>query len=1528
MDSRTIHNEAPVANSMINSVQLTHMLKMVRRGGVMMTKRAVVLVLAVLLISYLPILSSEDDSNNYQFEDPSPNIERVEISPDSNSIQDLGTPLILEGSEEVRQAISHSTIGTYTTEGLIPSTYMDYSLSLPRSDLALVIIDGQIGLWDSRLDIQQIQGLSIRSTIPPSGFLIQGTAEALQRLQNIESIVAIHDVPSGLMIHQSLRNQQSSSNFMVEVIGWKGDDMVRMETSGLELQDSLLTAMDYLSDPWSPEKGVIWGSVSFDNLSEIVANPSVSYISPLPSIMLHNDQSRINMGVNSVENAFITGLNGSGQTVAVGDSGLDADHGDFTGRLSGVTSVTPGDSSTADLSDGHGTHVACTVLGSGFRSNGGYQGVAPEADLYFQAMEDDDSGALYSYGINSMLNSAYNAGARIHTNSWGSQSGFGGYSTQSEDADDRTSTWDQYWSYDGMTVLFAAGNERNDGVSPPGTAKNVITVGGHKNRYSGAPDEMYYWSSRGPTDDGRIKPDIVAPGDYVRSCKSQEATSADGSWSNTWYMEYSGTSMATPAAAGSSALVREYLTEVIGRQAPQGSLVKALLILGAKDMGARDIPNDDEGWGRIDLVNSLIPDGEVGIFVDDRSRIKSGEVIEYTFDVNTAGKEFKAVLTWSDYPGSSSSSIQLRNDLDLELVSPDGTTYKGNVFTNGRSTQGGSKDSVNNVEVVALDSTSQGIWTIRVKDSQHGGSRTWQPFSIAVRGHNVNDLSPDPTFVPDSMNVSTPIPQVGEQVQVSVQIKNIGAGSVTDIPVMARVDSALLGEQLVSLLPGQTEELFWSWTPETQGDSAFEFFIDPNNQFNEMSDSNNYFGEIVIVSAPGVRVSALDDTLTLVDATSTTSTWDLTLTNTALLETNATISASSPTRVQDGAQFGWFQSFTSNTFNLMPTEQVSIGMTMVHPAPPPPGTYSMTISGYDIENDVLSEMTLYFEVPVLADADLQLSNEQILVSPLESTKTQITIVNDGNGAQSYDVELVSPAGWHLGLDSLGAFEGSSHGSTGILQKGSSKTVDITINSPGAMIPSGTTFEAAIIVHSRVSSMSWTQDIFLIVGPIDNVSLSPVPGEVRKDVSPDSLLIIDFSIENLGNRNWELTPYLMTAPGGWNVVEMNPLTAPAGQSVDWSMSLQGNGLASSGLVQIRLATSDGFKIDWNTSIEVLSAASPRLLFDQVYLPDGSSSSEILGAGPHPVGEPGFDLHWMVWNEGSGVWRPSTNLELPNQDWSSSCVSPSSLSPGESGIIQCLVVIPQDEPAGSEPVITLVMDGDGIEIRDTKSLLVENAPSLTWNLNTEPIAHEGYSSSYRVDVTNTGNTDISHTLDVVAPASWDARAIDGVRVVLSPGESRSVILEFTPQSGSDGTISLNLINAPDTEGSTFEILVDVKPSLGGDSGLEGYLPLILGILLLAIITGLGAFVHVRTNGDPMSLLKNNTAGRNTREQEDTDVQESGVPCWICSTDTMIGDAWACSSCGARYHKIGQVAGCDIISIGRCLHCDAEVDNLVES
>ena len=112
--------------------------------------------------------------------------------------------------------------------------------------------------------------------------------------------------------------------------------------------------------------------------------------------------------------------------------------------------------------------------------------------------------------------------------------------------------------------------------------------------------------------------------------------------------------------------------EVASRPAPQAALIKALLILGAEDMGTRNIPNNDEGWGRVNLVNTLVPDSDVGIFVDDRSRLSSGQISDYSFEITRAGEPLKVVLAWSDYPGSSSSSTQLRNDLDLEITNPNG----------------------------------------------------------------------------------------------------------------------------------------------------------------------------------------------------------------------------------------------------------------------------------------------------------------------------------------------------------------------------------------------------------------------------------------------------------------------------------------------------------------------------------------------------------------------------------------------------------------------------------------------------------------------------------------------------------------------------------------------------------------------------------------------------------------------------------------------------------------------------------------
>ena len=113
-------------------------------------------------------------------------------------------------------------------------------------------------------------------------------------------------------------------------------------------------------------------------------------------------------------------------------------------------------------------------------------------------------------------------------------------------------------------------------------------------------------------------------------------------------------------------------------------------------------------------VNTLLPDSDVGIFVDDRSRLSSGQEASYNFDVTRSGEPLKVVLAWSDYPGSTFSGTQLRNNLNLEVTSPDGSvTYVGNDFANGRSTTGGAKDTKNNVEVVLIDSASTASGTSR-----------------------------------------------------------------------------------------------------------------------------------------------------------------------------------------------------------------------------------------------------------------------------------------------------------------------------------------------------------------------------------------------------------------------------------------------------------------------------------------------------------------------------------------------------------------------------------------------------------------------------------------------------------------------------------------------------------------------------------------------------------------------------------------------------------------------------------------------
>jgi subtilisin family serine protease len=455
------------------------------------------------------------------------------------------------------------------------------------------------------------------------------------------------------------------------------------------------------------------------------------------------------------------------------------------------------------VDSGHGTHVAVSAVGAG-NTNGVGEGTAPGARLVFQAVENlvnfvelcaGTPSGYYLFGIpydiRELFQQAYDDGARIHSDSWGTPTNPGIYDIDSHYVDDFI------WHHPEMTITYSAGNSGDDFdhdgyvdtavtsgpderyyLSTPATAKNLITVGASENdrqgHYecdpiatfctgineifwygwawplefdigpiasdltAGNAEQMAGFSSRGPTKDNRIKPDIVAPGTWVLSGYSdlyQEYYDADpnpetGEWQsggwfdplNAQYKYLGGTSMSTPLVAGGAAVVREYYA-VNYEHAASAALVKATLINSAVDMldenndGQSDndipIPNNHEGWGRMELHGATNGSREYKD-VNIANGLATGDTVTYQYIVKDPAAPLKVSLVWSDYPSTETAAINLVNDLDLGVRGPDGQLYLGNVFSEGWSQTGGDADRTNNVENVYISSPASGTWTITV----------------------------------------------------------------------------------------------------------------------------------------------------------------------------------------------------------------------------------------------------------------------------------------------------------------------------------------------------------------------------------------------------------------------------------------------------------------------------------------------------------------------------------------------------------------------------------------------------------------------------------------------------------------------------------------------------------------------------------------------------------------------------------------------------------------------------------------------
>lgn len=486
-------------------------------------------------------------------------------------------------------------------------------------------------------------------------------------------------------------------------------------------------------------------------LNQLRKLPQVARVDEYVPPDIANDIARSLLGIDRQGGPSLS-LTGKDQIVGVADTGIDDQHRDFTGRI--LDKIALGRKNDTSDPDGHGTHVAGSIVGTGQESGGKIRGMAPEAKVVFQSLLDADGelGGL-PLELGSLLDEAYKKGARIHNNSWGAAMG-GRYTVNSYEIDDFVD------SHRDMLVVVAAGNEGSaaqpknakqgfvewSSVGSPASCKNALTVGAARSnrtsggysgltykkawprdfpdapianeKISGDPNAIAGFSSRGPCDDYRIKPDVVAPGTDIVSTRSHLAP-PDHFWgidpANSKYAFDGGTSMAAPIVSGCAALVREYYEKKRNHH-PSAALLKATLINGAKRLTGTDanadhnfVPNYHQGFGAIDMTRT-VPDPAVPPFslefLDeaDASLGDTGDRIRKKFAAKAGW--LRLTMAWTDPEGR---SVQNSLTMILEHV-PTRTKYLGNAQVPlGFKTP----DPTNNVVIIKLDQAPAGEYVIQ-----------------------------------------------------------------------------------------------------------------------------------------------------------------------------------------------------------------------------------------------------------------------------------------------------------------------------------------------------------------------------------------------------------------------------------------------------------------------------------------------------------------------------------------------------------------------------------------------------------------------------------------------------------------------------------------------------------------------------------------------------------------------------------------------------------------------------------------------
>lgn len=479
-----------------------------------------------------------------------------------------------------------------------------------------------------------------------------------------------------------------------------------IESFGGVVRDILVSANGYVVE------------IPRDRIDALAEHDAVQWIEPaLPRMstvaLRRNNENRALTGADDAQSIY--GLDGTGVNALIYDAGrARASHTFFAGRLttldgSGVIS--------------HATHVAATVGGSGVPGTGNQRGMAPNATLYSAGFQYDGSGTfLYTNpgDIESDYSNAINNfGVVLTNNSIGTNTETNGFPCSIQGDYGVTDVLIDNIAGGSIgnppIIVWAAGNERQGSrcdvegfgdyysAAPPSGAKNHLCIGA----VNANDDSMTSFSSWGPTDDGRMKPDFCAPG--CQNGGDGGVTSAS-STSDTATTVMCGTSMASPTACGIVALMLEdYRNQFSGRPDPLSSTIKAWLAHTAVDRGNIG-PDYQFGYGSIRATAAI---DQMRLDSHHEVTIEQGEVRSFLFDVTGNPNQIKVTAAWIDAPAAANATAVLVNDADIRLISPRGTTYYPWTLDPASPSSPAVRtvpNRLDNIEQVVVDNPESGTW--------------------------------------------------------------------------------------------------------------------------------------------------------------------------------------------------------------------------------------------------------------------------------------------------------------------------------------------------------------------------------------------------------------------------------------------------------------------------------------------------------------------------------------------------------------------------------------------------------------------------------------------------------------------------------------------------------------------------------------------------------------------------------------------------------------------------------------------------